>query len=195
MKEHQKGDFQQSRGDFQQSSLRTAAASVTYCPSYAKQLGEGLSCLTLLMLCVMFSACLTHEGYSPGCKVQGGASLFLTIISRLPKSNLHLLCFLPRGQHEFILHLVSLSIIFVVRRGPCLYCNAKQWCLEPCTRQPSAGQLRRPSTQSIVLYTMAGALLFLGFSCFSLKHCLGVKCVAINFYMLLRWALSQTVSK
>lgn len=69
-----------------------------------------LPCLILLVLCVMISACTTHEGYTPGCEVQDGASLSLTIISRLPESKKHFLCFLLRGQHEISLRLVSLSI-------------------------------------------------------------------------------------
>lgn len=56
----------------------------------------------MLVLCVTFSACATHEGDSPDCEVQDGASLSLTIMSRLLESNAHRLCFLLRGQHEFV---------------------------------------------------------------------------------------------
>lgn len=52
-----------------------------------QQQWEGLSGLTLLVFCVTFSACETHEGYSPGCEAQDGVSLSLTIISRLAESN------------------------------------------------------------------------------------------------------------
>lgn len=103
------------------SGIAATPASIAHCPAHAKQWGN--SCherLAMLMVCVKVSASLTQDRYNPGWKVRGGASLF-------PQSTPHLLCFLPREQHEFILHLVSLSIILGGCRGVCLFYGAERW--------------------------------------------------------------------
>lgn len=83
----------------------------------------------------------------------------LSFLDFLNQTHIDFAFFLLRGQHEFILRLVSLStIFFVVCRGPCLHRTVERRCSEPCTRQPSAGLLRpsqaraHSSTRGWVLY-------------------------------------------